>query len=170
MTPADMIQTARLTLRKPQAGDLPAYTAYCASKRSHFVRGPFTAAEAFDKFAAIIGHWTLRGFGRYIITLGGRPIGHVGPLAMDDSDPPEFTWTLWDGATEGHGYATEAALAVKDHLLSEAGWPEMIIRILPDNTASCRIAERIGATLTEDPAPDGYPGSLTYRLNAQVPA
>lgn len=166
----DTLQTQRLHLRRPEAGDLPAYTAYCASDRSRFVRGPFAAHEAFDKFASMIGHWTLRGFGRYVITLDERPIGHVGPLAMEDVDPPEFTWTLWDGNAEGHGYATEAALAVRDHLLGDLGWPEMIIRILPKNAASCRIADRIAATLTNDAAPDWYPGSLTYRLYAKVPA
>ncbi len=166
----DTLHTQRLLLRRPQAGDLPAYTAYCASERTHFVRGPFSAAEAFDKFASIIGHWTLRGFGRYVITQNGTPIGHVGPLAMEDVDPPEFTWTLWDASAEGNGFATEAALAVKKHLLSDNDWPQMIIRIMPDNSASCRIAERIGATLTDDPAPEWYPGSRTYRLFAEVPA
>ena len=166
----DTLHTQRLLLRRPEAGDLPAYTAYCASDRSRFVRGPFSAPEAFDKFASMIGHWTLRGFGRYVMVLNGAPIGHVGPLAMEDVDPPEFTWTLWDGKAEGQGFATEATLAVKDHLLSEAGWPEMIIRVMPDNSASCRIAERIGAVLTKDAAPEWYPGSLTYRLYAPVPA
>ena len=167
MTMAPTLTTERLTLRQPQAGDLPAYQAYCASDRSRFVRGPFSAAEAFEKFAAIIGHWTLRGFGRYVMVRDNQPIGHVGPLAIDDTDPPEFTWTLWDGTAEGQGYATEGARAVKTHLLGDLGWPEMIIRIMPENRASCAIAERIGATRTDDPAPAWYPGSLTYRLWAK---
>ncbi len=170
MIAAEHLNTERLHLRRPQAADLPAYTAYCASDRSAFVRGPFTAVEAFDKFASIIGHWTLRGFGRYVIELNGAPIGHVGPLAMDDIDPPEFTWTLWDGTAEGHGFATEAALRVRDHLFGDLGWPQMVIRIMPDNKGSIRIAERIGATLMDEPAPDWYAGSVTYRLFAKVPA
>ncbi len=170
MSVAEHLETARLRLRKPQASNLAAYTAYCASDRSRFVGGPFTAAEAFDKFSSMIGHWMLRGFGRYVISLDGTPIGHVGPLSIDDSHPPEFTWTLWDGAFEGQGYATEAALRVRQHLLGDQGWPEMIIRILPDNTGSIRIAERLGATLTDDPAPDWYAGSVTYRVFAQVAA
>ena len=170
MTAARTLTTDRLTLRQPQAGDLPAYTAYCASDRARFVRGPFTAPEAFDKLAAMIGHWTLRGFGRYVIEHRGAPIGHVGPMQLGDTSAPELTWTLWDGAAEGHGFATEAAKRVRDHLLTDLGWPELIILVQPDNMPSRRLADRIGANLTDDPAPDWYPGCLTYRLTAEVPA
>lgn len=162
------ITTERLHLRQPKASDLPAYTAYCASDRSHFVGGPYAAPQAFEKFAAIVGHWPLRGFGRYVMTLEGAPVGHVGPLALDGSHAPEMTWTLWDGAATGKGYATEAATAVRDHLLGDQGWPEMLIRILPDNTASLRIADRIGAQRTDDPAPAWYPGAATFRLTAEA--
>lgn len=170
MIAAPTLKTARLTLRQPVAGDLPAYTAYCASERSRFVGGPFDAVKAFDKLAAMIGHWTLRGFGRYVIELEGRPIGHVGPLAMDDGHAPEMTWTLWDDAAEGQGYATEAARAVVDHLTGDLGWSAMIIRIQPDNTASRRLAERLGATLSDDPAPAWFPGAVTYWLREEVAA
>lgn len=168
MSVAAHIMTGRLHLRQPQAGDLPAYTAYCASPRSHFVRGPFTAPQAFEKFAAIIGHWTLRGYGRYIITLDGAPIGHVGPSAVDGPELPEMTWSLWSGAVEGQGYATEAAQAVCQHLLGDQGWREMIIHVLPENRGSVRIAEQIGARKSDDPAPDWYPGSVCYRLSAEA--
>jgi len=163
------LDTARLHLRPPQASDLPAYTAYCASDRSRFVRGPFSAAEAFDKFAAITGHWTLRGYGRYVMTRQGHPIGHVGPLHLDTAEPAEMTWTLWDAGSEGQGYATEAARSVWAHLCA-AGWDEMIIRIQPDNHGSVAIARRIGAVQTDETAPDWYPGALTFRLNAPATA
>jgi len=140
------------------------------SARSQFVGGPFTQPQAFEKLAAMIGHWTLRGFGCYIIERAGDPIGHVGPMAIEDTDPPEFTWTLWTSDAEGQGFATEAALRVKDHLFADLGWSEMIIRIQPENSDSRRIAERVGATLTSEAAPVWYPGSLTYRLYAEVPA
>ncbi|APX12662.1 GNAT family N-acetyltransferase [Tateyamaria omphalii] len=170
MTAATTLTTDRLILRQPQASDLPAYTAYCASPRTHFVGGPFDTVKAFDKFAAIAGHWTLRGFGRYIMEQDGAPIGHVGPMQLDATKPAEFTWTLWDGAYEGRGLATEAACRVRDHLLGDLGWPEMIIHVMPDNTGSIAIAQRIGATLTDEPAPEWYDGALVYHLRAEVPA
>ncbi len=164
MIAADIIKTPRLRLRRPEPSDLPAYAAYCASPRSAFVRGPFSPAESFDKFAAMLGHWQLRGFGRYTVTLQGRPIGHAGPLQTEEGNPPELTWTLWDGDAEGHGYATEAAKAVRDHFFDVLGWPLLVILVQPDNHGSMAIAERLGATLTTLPAPDWYPGCLTYHL------
>ncbi|MFQ6547271.1 GNAT family N-acetyltransferase [Aestuariibius sp. 2305UL40-4] len=168
---AATLQTRRLTLRQPQASDLPAYAAYCASERSHFVGGPFTEARTFDRFAAMIGHWAIRGFGRYVIVHEGRPIGHVGPLAVHEGEEvPELSWTLWDAESEGHGFATEAAQAVWTHLSKDLGWSEMLVRIQPENAASIRLAEKLGAERTEEPAPDHYHGCLTYRLTAKVPA
>jgi RimJ/RimL family protein N-acetyltransferase len=161
---APLLETPRLTLRAPQALDLPVYTAYCASPRSHFVGGPFDAVKAFEKFAAMAGHWTLRGFGRYIMVQGDQPIGHVGPMKLDSAVDPEMTWTLWADEFEGQGFATEAAQAVLDHLVQECGWQHLIMRILPDNKKSCKIAERIGAVLSDEPAPAWYEGALTYRI------
>ena len=45
MTVARTLTTDRLVLRHPQASDLPAYTAYCTSDRSRFVRGPFSRPD-----------------------------------------------------------------------------------------------------------------------------
>lgn len=170
MTPAlDRLVTARLELRRPVIADFPAYAAYCASDRARFVGGPFDAARAFEKFAAMAGHWDLRGFGRYVMTREGRAIGHVGPLQLLDTEPPEMTWTLWDGALEGQGFAREAARAVTAHLLEGLGWSDLILRIAVDNAPSRQLAERLGAMPVEAPAPAWMPDAVTYRL-AQVMA
>ena len=129
---------AATTLRQPQARDLPADTAYCASDRAHFVRGPFSAPQAFDTFAAI-----------------------VGPMLLDETEHPELTCTLWDSIHEGH---TEGARCVRDHLMGALRWPVMNIRVMPDNTVPIAVAKRIGATRTDAPAPDRYPGCLTDQL------
>ncbi|MBV0910964.1 GNAT family N-acetyltransferase [Anianabacter salinae] len=167
---APTLTTARLTLRQPQAGDLPAYSAYCVSDRTAHVGGPYSDVQAFDKFAAMIGHWTLRGFGRYVILHEGRAIGHAGPLAMDVSHAPEMTWTLWTADAEGQGLATEAAKAVVAHLFNDLQMPALIVRIAADNAASHKMAVRLGATPTDDPAPHWLPGARTYWLRAKVNA
>ena len=161
---ADTLITPRMVLRQPRADDLPVYTAYCASDRTRFVRGPFTEAQAFDKFAAMIGHWSLRGFGRWVMEFNGEPVGHAGPLQSEAGCPPELTWTLWLGAHEGKGLASEAARAAARHLLTDCGWPLLLIRIDPDNAASLRVAEKLGARPADRPAPDWYPGALTFDL------
>ncbi|GGX44222.1 GNAT family acetyltransferase [Tateyamaria omphalii] len=168
MKAAPTLRTDRLTLRQPQAGDLSVYATYCASDRTKFVGGPFDQAKAFDKLAAIAGHWTLRGFGRYIMERDGAPIGHVGPMQLDDTQPPELTWTLWDGAYEGQGFATEAANRVRNHVLGDLGWPQVVIHIMPDNSGSIGIAERIGAIRTDVQAPAWYEGAVVYQLAQEV--
>ncbi|MEX0286118.1 MAG: GNAT family N-acetyltransferase [Paracoccaceae bacterium] len=166
---APTLTTDRLQLTQPRASDLPAFRAHRASPRTDFVGGPFTPVETFGKFATMIGHWTLRGFGRYIMRLQDQPIGHVGPLALEDEAPVEMTWTLWDGAYEGKGFATEAARAVTRHLIGDLGWRELAVHIMPGNDASIRVAERLGATPSDRPAPEHYPGALCYSLT-QTPA
>lgn len=165
---AATLQSKRLTLRKPQASDLASYVRFFASERSHFLRGPVSAAEAFDKLAAMIGHWEIRGFGRYVIEHEGHPIGHAGPLAIEDPETPELTWSLWQAEAEGHGYATEALQAVSQHLLDDQGWAALTILIQPDNLPSRRLAERLGAVATDAPAPDWYAGAMTYQLTAET--
>jgi len=165
VTPAaDTISTERLTLRRPGRDDLAAYTAFCASPRSVFVKGPFPASRAFEKLATMVGQWALRGFGRYVMVLDDAPIGHVGPLSYCDNTTPELTWTLWDGAQEGRGFATEAARAVARHLFDDLNWDQLDILVLPDNNGSIRVAQKLGAALTDRPAPDWYQGCHTYEL------
>jgi len=98
------------------------------------------------------------------MTQEGRAIGHVGPLQLLATDPPEMTWTLWDGALEGQGLAREAARAVTAHLLEDLGWSDLILRIAADNTGSRLLAERLGAVAVDAPAPAWMPDAVTYRL------
>lgn len=170
ITAAPTLTKTRLILRQPVPGDMDAYVAYAMSDRARFVGGPFDEAQAVARLGAMIAHWPLHGYGRYVMMQGERAIGHVGPLARDDDHPPEMTWTLWDGATEGQGLATEAAQAVTRHVFDDLRWPAMILRIESGNTASLRLAEKLGATLSDNPIPGWSADVLTYDLRAQVRA
>lgn len=141
-----VLHTVRLTLRAPQAADLGAFMAYATSKRTRFVGGPKTPAQAAEKFAGMIGQWVLRGFGRFILTLRdtGAPIGHAGPLQMDATQPPELTWSLWDAAHERQGLTVEVARATADWSFGPLGLRHATTQIHRDNTASHRIALHIG--------------------------
>ncbi len=140
-----VLSTARLTLRPPEAGDWPAYRAYRMTPRST------VAAEdggvIWTLFAAFFGHWALRGFGRFIAVRHdtGTAIGHFGPFFPEGHPERELTWTLWDAANEGQGFAAEAAAACRDHVFGMLGWSTAVSYIAVENTRSQALANRLGA-------------------------
>lgn len=165
MTAAMQLTTERLTLRPVEARDLDAFQAYCASDRTQFVGGPTDTIRSFEKFAAMAGHWPLRGFGRYIIDLNGQGIGHAGPMQLAANDTPELTWTLWTKDAEGQGYATEAVRRILDHLLVDLRWTDLIARVHQDNAASQAVAHRANGLIdTLAVAPDWLPDGITFRF------
>jgi len=158
MTPLAIppLTTDRLTLRGFEARDYPAYRAYYTGPRTSGVGGPLPVAQVFQRFCAMIGHWQMRGFGRFAITLTGEDVafGHAGPMQHGDGET-EMTWTLWDGAREGFGYATEAAGATLQHFFSN-GRETILAFIEADNAASLRVAERLGAVADPKGATPDY--------------
>ncbi len=62
---------------------------------------------------------------------------------------PEIGWLLTEAA-EGKGIATEAAAAVRDHHFATLGQPTVVSYVDPANTASARVAEKLGATRDAD--------------------
>jgi RimJ/RimL family protein N-acetyltransferase len=163
----DPLETARLIFRQPNASDLAPYTSYCLGDRSRFVGGPFNGIQAFEKLAAMIGHWELRGCGRFVFVDKDtrQAIGHVGALQLDLQEHPELTWTIWNGADEGKGYATEAVRAYREYAVGVLGLSHMIARIQQDNHRSRHLAERMGAILNERAEPPAWlPNSVTYDI------
>lgn len=156
-----------MILAPPHADHLPAYLAYCTGPRSGFVGGPYTPVQAFDKFCAMAGHWVMRGFGRYVITLRetGRAIGHVGALQIDTDTGPEMTWTLWEDAAEGQGHASEAARAYLGHAAAALPFDHLLVRIDAGNVRSLKLAERLGAVPDDNAKPPAWmPGAVTFRI------
>ncbi|WP_308917691.1 GNAT family N-acetyltransferase [Jannaschia sp. LMIT008] len=154
------LTTDRLTLRPFQARDMAPYVAYYTGPRTTGVGGPRPPRVAAERFLAMAGQWAVRGFGRYAIAQDGPAFGHVGMMQVAEADPVEMTWTLWDAACEGHGYATEAARAV---LAAWRGGP-LVVRVDRDNAASLRVAARLGLAEDGDAAPPAsMPGARTFR-------
>lgn len=147
-----VLETERLVLRAPQASDLAAFSAYATSARTKFVGGPVSQAGAAQKFSAMIGQWVLRGFGRFTLVLRATdmPIGHAGPLQMDTACEPELTWSLWDARVEGQGLAREAAQATADWVFGPLALTRATTIIHRDNTASEKIAARLGGQVMPD--------------------
>ncbi len=145
-----VLTTQRLTMRGPDARDIAPLKAFYASDRSKFVGGPMTGEQAWRQLGTEIGHWTLCGYGRWMVdvTATGQTVGMVGLWNPEGWPEPEIGWDLFDGA-EGHGYATEAARAARAHAYDVLNWPTAISLVKPANTASAAVAARLGAT------PDG---------------
>lgn len=140
------LTTDRLTLRAPGFQDFDTYAAFRASPRSVTVGGPYDRETAFAQFSALIGHWHLRGYGRWMVAdkTTDAPLGIVGLFYPSDWPEPEITWSMFDGA-EGHGYSREAALDARGFAYGTLGWSTVMSAIMPDNTRSIALAKRLGA-------------------------
>jgi len=161
------IQSERLELRLPQLSGLPAYINYCESTRTKYVGGPFTNIDAFEKMSAMIGHWHLRGFGRFIFVekATNKPIGHVGASQSDQTELPDFTWTIWDVSNEKKGFALEASLAYKTYAAGKLEFQSLVARVMPENIHSIRLAKKLGGVLNADiPAPSAFPAAVSYEI------
>ena len=75
----------------------------------------------------------------------GEFVGMVGAIreTLAGKDLLGIGWMLRKECW-GNGYATEAAKAVLNDAFARLGAEEVIADIRPENTASCRVAERLG--------------------------
>jgi ribosomal-protein-alanine N-acetyltransferase len=141
------LTTRRLTLRAPRWDDFDAYAAFRGdAERTRFLGGPFSRDEAFSQLAELIGHWQLRGFGRWMVTdtETGAPLGVVGLYHPPSWPEPEIAWSVF-AEGEGRGIAFEAAAAARRHAYETLGWTTAISLIAEDNHRSRALAERLGA-------------------------
>jgi RimJ/RimL family protein N-acetyltransferase len=146
------IVTDRLVLRAPVLADFAAYATILTSDRAAHVGGPLTMDEAWDDFCRLTAIWVLRGHGLWTVEAQGRLVGFV-LIGLEPGDlEPELGWFLTADA-EGQGYATEAARAAREHGFATLGLTTLASYIAPENTASTRVAERLGARA--DGAVDG---------------
>ena len=148
---APRLETERLLLRAPEIGDQDVHAAFFMSERAKFVGGPTTAERAWRLLALEVGHWVLRGFGRWALEekATGKFVGIVGNYHPVGFPEDELGWDLFDGAT-GKGYATEAALAARAYAYDTLGWTTLTSMIDPANTASAAVATRLGAAYDYD--------------------
>lgn len=145
------IETERLRLRCPKMSDFEPYADFRCSARAIHLGGPNTRAEAFDKLGEIIGHWHLRGFGRWMIAdkETDEPLGVAGPFFPDDWPEPEIAWSVFEKA-EGRGIAYEAARASLKYAYQTLGWRTAVSCTTPENTRSQALAKRLGAQREEN--------------------
>ena len=120
---------------------------------------PKTRSEAAGWIDWNVRNYAEHGYGLWIIeTRTGDFVGDCG-----------LTWQRVNGrlelevgyhvrsADQGHGYATEAALACRDFARDTLQVPQLLAIIHPDNQASRRVAQKLGMRFRENDLGGGVP-------------
>jgi RimJ/RimL family protein N-acetyltransferase len=143
---AKELQTERLRLRPWRDSDHPLLPKFYSGDDARFVGGPLDADDTWRRMAMFVGHWTLRRFGNWVIEerASGRQAGYAGLWYPFGWPEREIIWILFDGF-RGKGYATEAALCAREHAYRRCGWNTAVSYINPENHASVKVAQRLGA-------------------------
>jgi RimJ/RimL family protein N-acetyltransferase len=168
-----VIETERLLLRMPRAEDAPdLVAAYSDAETMRYIGDGGTATLAAVE--AMIPRWLERwddwGIGFFVLERKEDPrvVGRAGFLRWDPDTwevggaETELGWTL---AREhwGHGYATEAALALRDWAFDERSLTRLISLIQDGNLRSIRVAEKLGERYERDVEVRGKP-TMLYSL------
>ncbi len=149
---APTLHTERLTLRPLSLEDWEAYAAAWADPRlTAFIGGqPRTRTESWGKFLQGIGLWPLFGYGywSFVDSASGAFLGNGGLASFERGIPelegyPEAGWAFVPDAW-GRGLATEAMAAILAWADKALGRPEIRCIIDPGNTASQRVAAKLG--------------------------
>ena len=133
-----------------------------------------TLAEVEDGVVDWLDRWERWGVGFCSLKRkeDGRVLGRAGFVRWD----PE-TWQIGGSETElgwvlarehwGHGYASEAAAALRDWAFAERGLSRLISLIHHENVQSVHVAERIGERYKRDVVFRDHPTRL-YSLGARA--
>jgi RimJ/RimL family protein N-acetyltransferase len=161
------LYTDRLCLRTPTPRDAEAlYDLFADAEVMHALgKDPVSALEqARAMIEEGLGGWRTDGLGPFILETAAadrRVVGQAGLMIFDrrgwtpsswanagSHAQPELGWALIR-AHWGHGYATEAAAAIRDWAHECRSIDRLVSLISPDNVRSQRVAERLGAIPTE---------------------
>ena len=165
------VHTDRLCLRAPTPHDAEALYALFADPKvmGGLNREPVLAVEeARVLIKEGMDGWETDGLGPFILETKGtdrRVVGQAGLMIFDargwtpstwakagSHAQPELGWALIR-AHWGHGYATEAAAAIRDWAHACRSIDRLVSLISHDNIRSQHVAQRLGAIPTETVTP-----------------
>ena len=146
------LETARLVLRQFCEGDLDAWARITSDPEvMRYVGGsPLTREEAWRSLGYVLGHWKIRGFGLWAAEekKSGALVGRIGLYQPEGWPGLEVGW-LVERARWGEGFASEGGAASLAHAFDALGARRVISVIEPPNTASIRVAEKLGERFCE---------------------
>jgi RimJ/RimL family protein N-acetyltransferase len=152
-----VIETDRLLLRQLRRSDLDWYARLLGDPLVTRYLGPPRSGPA-QSLERMIRTYEADGFGHLAVVRkdDGAALGRCGLLVWEVDPWRPSSLAEATGETEveigwvlghehwGHGYATEAALAVQGDAFERLGLPRLVSIIHPDNRASIRVAEKLG--------------------------
>jgi RimJ/RimL family protein N-acetyltransferase len=151
-----ILETERLIMRHFESDDIEALFALYQDPdvRRYFPEGTLTREETREEL-----EWHQHGHPNYP-ELGlwatarkdtGHFIGRCGllPWHIDDVDEVEIAYLI-DKSLWGQGFATEAAQGILDYARLTLGLTRLVCLINTENTASIRVAEKIGMVFEKE--------------------
>jgi RimJ/RimL family protein N-acetyltransferase len=172
-----VIETLRLRLRGHTVEDASNVSALWGdSNVTRYVGGsPLTAEESWSRVLRYVGHWSLLGFGYWVVEekISGEFVGEVGFADYKrDLEPamgtvPELGWVLVP-SKHGLGFATEAVQGALDWGSAHFGHSPVACLIHPDNRASIHVAEKCGFRKRQPGMYKGNPCLIFDRMLSAV--
>lgn len=155
------IKTKRLVLRPLNIEDLDTVHAYASDigNTKYMIHLPNDTIEETSQFLIrVTNEWQKEepSFFEFAITIDGKQIGAVSVSLNEQRTEGELGWIL-DKNYWGKGYATEAAMAVKDFTLNKLKVSIIVAHCDYRNTASCNVMKKIGLILAKDDGVRQYP-------------
>lgn len=147
LTNAPRLETERLILRGPEKRDIEPMIAFlCDQERAAGFGATENRGDAWRWFALNLGHWHLHGYGYFVIEMKdtGDCAGISGIWNPEGWPEPEIGWVVYAGF-EGKGIAREAAICARRWAYDALGFTTLTSNIVPGNTRSIALAERLGA-------------------------
>ena len=143
------IETDRLLLRVPKQDDFERYAElFCDAEAAKHIGGGMTRSDAWRRFLQMPGAWAVQGFAMFSMVekSTGLWVGQAGPWMPDGWPGTEVGYALHPSAW-GRGYATEACTSAIDWAFDNLSWTNVVHCIAPANTASQKVAQRLGSTV-----------------------
>ena len=136
-------QTERLVLAPVTIGDAPDMFEYASNpENAYYV---FETNKSLQDTKDIIQKIFIEnGLGKYGIFLNEKLIGTIYFLNLDDRNKSAELSYVLNKKFEGHGYATEAAIKLRDIFFTELEGERLYARHTFDNLKSMNLMARIG--------------------------
>ncbi len=137
------IETQRLRIRPFQPNHWQAVYDYTSDPAvmMYIPEGPFTPEQAKAFVAENMGDQAR--FFAVLLKTEDMLVGHMEFHPWFASQTYEIGWVI-NGAYQGHGYATEAAMALLQYGFEKLQLHRIIATCQPENLASWRVMEKLG--------------------------